>query len=132
LIAVFIPMTSPLRFKSGPPLLPGLIAASVCRKSKYASPPPIGFSGTSFVVRPRAERMPADTVCVSPSGLPIATTQSPTATDSLSPSGMGSMPSGGSIFTTATSVVGSVPTIFPSTVLSLESTTSIAFPPDTT
>ena len=32
-IAVLIPTTSPRRFNKGPPLLPGLIAASVCRKS---------------------------------------------------------------------------------------------------
>ena len=30
-MAVLIPMISPSRFTSGPPLLPGLIAASVCR-----------------------------------------------------------------------------------------------------
>jgi hypothetical protein len=35
MIAVFIPMTSPRTFSSGPPELPGLIAASVwaCRSS---------------------------------------------------------------------------------------------------
>ena len=32
-MAVLMPMISPWRFTSGPPLLPGLIAASVCRKS---------------------------------------------------------------------------------------------------
>ena len=30
MIAVFIPMTSPRTFRSGPPELPGLMAASVC------------------------------------------------------------------------------------------------------
>ena len=30
MIAVFMPMTSPRTFRSGPPELPGLIAASVC------------------------------------------------------------------------------------------------------
>ena len=29
-IAVFMPITSPRKLTSGPPLLPGLIAASVC------------------------------------------------------------------------------------------------------
>src|SRR5438874_1313078 len=33
MIAVLIPITSPLRLINGPPLFPGLIAASVCRKS---------------------------------------------------------------------------------------------------
>jgi len=33
MIAVLIPMTSPRRFSSGPPELPGLIAASVCSMS---------------------------------------------------------------------------------------------------
>ena len=32
-MAVLMPMNSPLRFSSGPPLLPGLMAASVCMKS---------------------------------------------------------------------------------------------------
>ena len=31
-MAVFIPTTSPRRFRSGPPLFPGLIEASVCKK----------------------------------------------------------------------------------------------------
>ena len=33
LIAVLMPITSPARFRSGPPELPGLIAASVWMKS---------------------------------------------------------------------------------------------------
>ena len=36
-IAVLMPITSPSRFTSGPPLLPGLMAASVCRKSSRAA-----------------------------------------------------------------------------------------------
>ena len=32
-MAVLMPITSPRRLSSGPPLLPGLMAASVCRKS---------------------------------------------------------------------------------------------------
>ena len=52
-MAVFTPITSPCRFSSGPPLLPGLIAASVCRKSsRSAHPGP----------RPFAEIMPDVTV----------------------------------------------------------------------
>ena len=78
------------------------------------------------MVRPRAEMMPAVTVCERPSGLPIATTQSPTATASLSPRGTGVMSSGGSIFTTPTSVIGSVPRTLPSTILPFHSSTSIA------
>ena len=32
-ISALTPITSPCKFNKGPPLLPGLIAASVCRKS---------------------------------------------------------------------------------------------------
>ncbi len=39
MIAVLIPITSPRRLISGPPLLPGLIAAFVCRKSPKAVDP---------------------------------------------------------------------------------------------
>src|SRR3546814_20320331 len=55
--------------------------------------------------------MPAVTVPPRPNGLPIATTQSPTRRASESPNftNGNSLPSFGSIFSTATSVLGSVP-----------------------
>jgi hypothetical protein len=37
-MAVLIPITSPFMFTSGPPELPGLIAASVWRKSWFSTP----------------------------------------------------------------------------------------------
>ena len=64
-----------------------------------------------FSARPFALMMPWVTVNVrfSPSGLPTASTHSPTRAASLSPSGAGVSPVA-SIFSTATSVAGSVPT----------------------
>ena len=50
-IAVLMPMTAPLASSSGPPLLPGLMAASVW--SRLFSRPP-----STSMVRPLAERMP--------------------------------------------------------------------------
>ena len=68
-IAVLMPITCPSMLNSGPPELPRLIAASVCRKSSY---------WPWWMSRPRAETMPAVTVPPRPNGLPIARTQSPT------------------------------------------------------
>ena len=69
-----MPTNSPDRFKSGPPLLPGLITVSVWIKSKRVTP-----LATSKDL-PKAEITP--TVTVGPPGraraLPIAITQSPT------------------------------------------------------
>jgi hypothetical protein len=69
-IAVLIPTRLPRTSISAPPELPWLIAASVWMK----------FSNT---LMPRPERstadtIPAVTVCPTPSGLPIASTMSPT------------------------------------------------------
>ena len=66
MMAVFTPITSPRRLKSGPPELPGLIDASVCRKSLYTDCGPR--------VRSLALMMPAVTVACSPKGSPMATT----------------------------------------------------------
>src|SRR5215207_1319022 len=65
-----MPTTSPRTFNSGPPELPGLIAASVCSIgcSRPRTPP----SG-----RPSAEITPTVTVWLKLNGLPMATTQSP-------------------------------------------------------
>ena len=53
IIAVLIPTTLPCILRRGPPLLPGLIEASVCRKLS---------KGPDLMSRPLAERMPAVTV----------------------------------------------------------------------
>ena len=77
--AVFMPMTWPDVSMSGPPELPGLMAASVWimfwRVSVWVPSPP------AVTERPRAEMMPWVTVGVPaarPSALPMATTASPT------------------------------------------------------
>jgi hypothetical protein len=71
-----MPMTWPERSTSAPPLLPGLIGALVwivlMRTAELPCP--------SDTVRPVADTMPSVTVPVSPSGLPMARTISPTRT----------------------------------------------------
>ncbi len=69
MMAVFTPMTSPFMLNSGPPELPLLIAASVCRNSSYGPEP---------MSRSFDEMMPTETEPPRPNGLPIAITQSPT------------------------------------------------------
>ena len=76
LIAVLMPMTWPRRSKSGPPLFPGLMAASVWMKSSYGPAP---------MARLLALTMPMVTVFPRPNGLPMATTYSPTRIGSLWP-----------------------------------------------
>src|SRR5262245_44921416 len=71
-IAVLIPMTAPEASISGPPLLPGLIAASVWMRSCSVIGRPVCSSAT-VMSRSRAEMMPFVTVSVNvPSGLPMA------------------------------------------------------------
>ena len=74
--AVLIPTTSPLRFTSGPPELPGLIAASVWSRSSYIAVP---------IPRPLPLMIPAVTVSDRPKGWPIASTQSPVSTSRSRP-----------------------------------------------
>ena len=69
-MAVLMPITSPRTFSSGPPELPGLIAASVC--STCAERPLATVNGRS-----RPLITPTLTVWSRPNGLPIASTQSP-------------------------------------------------------
>ena len=66
MMAVLTPITSPRRLKSGPPELPGLIDASVCRKSLYTE---LGPSARSLALM-----IPEVTVACRPNGSPIATT----------------------------------------------------------
>ena len=71
-MAVLTPITSPFMFSSGPPELPGLMAASVWIKCW-------NWPGAPWsMVRFLAEMMPAVTVCARANGLPMASTQSPT------------------------------------------------------
>ena len=68
-----IPITLPSASISGPPELPGLIAASVW--ITWEMEKPLG----AWIWRCSAETMPLVTVRSSPNGLPIATTGSPTS-----------------------------------------------------
>ena len=64
--AVLMPMTAPVGSRSGPPLLPGLIAVSVWMRF-------VRLSLWVSMLRPRAEMIPLVTESVnSPSGLPMA------------------------------------------------------------
>src|SRR5438876_69571 len=58
-MAVLIPMTSPRRFTSGPPELPGLIDASVWMKFSYVAIPTSArpFALTTPTVTPRPEEL---------------------------------------------------------------------------
>ena len=70
MIAVLMPITLPSMLIRGPPLLPGLMEASVWRKLS---------NGPDWMLRPLALRMPAVTVFPRPKGLPMARTHSPTS-----------------------------------------------------
>ena len=101
-IAELMPMTSPVVLNSGPPELPRLIEASVCRNSSYGP--------LSLMARARAEMMPEVTVPPRPNGLPIAMTQSPTRALSLSPQGTNGNGLSGLTRSSARSVLASRPT----------------------
>ncbi len=82
-MAMLIPTTSPFMFTRGPPELPGLIAASVWRKSWFSTP----ARSRSTSCRPRPLMIPWLTEWCRPNGLPIARTHDPTAASSLLPGG---------------------------------------------
>ena len=100
-MAVLTPITSPRSLKVGPPELPRLMGASICKKSTIVPP---------WRSRPRAETMPAVTEPPRPNGLPTARTQSPTRTRSESPNATCGSGSGASILSRARSVLASRPT----------------------
>ena len=81
-IAILIPTTSPFMLTSGPPEFPGLIAASVWRKSWFSTP--ARSRSTSW--RPRPLMIPWLTEWFRPNGLPRARTHDPTGASSLLPS----------------------------------------------
>ncbi|GBD13818.1 hypothetical protein HRbin24_01860 [bacterium HR24] len=105
--AVVMPTTSPRMFTSGPPELPGLMAASV-----WMAPGMVTPHWSSWMVRSLALTTPL--VTVGPPGrfraLPMATTSSPICSASESPRVADVRPLA-SIFSTAKSVSGSRPTI---------------------
>ena len=104
-----MPITSPRVLSSGPPELPGLIAASVC---SISTPVP-GWPSVRLL--PLKETTPTVTLFPPrPKGLPIAITQSPTSERSESPKGTTVSGSFASIFRSATSVRASCPISFAS------------------
>src|SRR5881397_2486679 len=121
-IAALIPTAWPWALMSGPPLLPGLIDASVWMKSSY---------GPSPITRPVALTMPVVTVCSSPNGLPIAITGSPTWRREESPSGITGSPVA-STLRSAMSVFGSRPRSRPGSSRPSASVTLISVAPSTT
>ena len=80
--AVLMPMTLPARSRSGPPLLPGLIAVSVWMRLLSIVP------SWTWMLRPSAEMIPLVTESVnSPRGLPMAIASWPTSIVDESPIG---------------------------------------------
>jgi hypothetical protein len=113
LICWLMPITLPSAATSGPPELPGLIAASVWIAPGMAKEPLSDWMSRSI-----AETTPTDSDWRSPNGEPIAATGSPTCTSALEPSGSGrSVRPFGSILSSATSALGSWPLISASTRL---------------
>jgi len=122
-VAVLMPTTRPVSSRSGPPELPGLIAASVwMNRTRSAqrgvvaalSPEPGAFRGAAMD-RPRLDTIPNVTVWSRPMGWPMATTQSPTRSVASLPIGAGGssdrrLEGGTSTASTATSVCASAPT----------------------
>ena len=103
---------------SGPPELPGLMAASVWIRSSRMT------VALSWMRRPFAETTPWVTVFWnSPSGLPMATTVAPTGAFSESASAAATSPCAGTL-STAISVCGSRPTSVAFTVRLSKKTTS--------
>src|SRR6516165_8997023 len=107
--AVGTPTSWPSQLTRAPPLLPGLMEASVC-SADTSNAVPSASPGTS-TVRSRALMMPDVTVPDSPSGAPIATTGWPTFTDDDEPSEITLSWREVCTWSTARSVCGSRPVI---------------------
>ena len=108
-ICELTPITRPLPSSSGPPELPGLIAASVWTALAIGNP--FGAS----IVRPSEDTMPVVTVPSRPNGEPMAIAWSPGSSRSESPSSSGFRPpwtAPGSTLSTARSLDGSLPISF--------------------
>jgi hypothetical protein len=104
-IIVFMPMSWPRLSSSGPPELPGLMAASVCTISRMVTPP------MPLTSRPIAETTPVVSVWSRPKGLPMAMVFWPTTSAYFSGTRrMGTSGSVGLISRTAMSLKGSAPT----------------------
>ena len=132
-MARLTPTTSPARLSSGPPELPGLMAASVWMRSPAEKNEVLSASRIDSSVRPLAETMPMVIVPLNPKGLPMATTVCPTLSRSESPSGTGTRSAGlTSTLTTARSESRSVASTSPRTFNPEEKSTSSSCAPSTT
>ena len=120
-----MPTTRPAESTSGPPELPGLIAASVWIASVTEDWPSSPAVATG---RSRALMIPVVTVPWRPSGAPMATTGWPTCSVEESPIAAGVSPDASCAWTTARSVIGSRPTMVASYVVPTLVTTCI-WPP---
>src|SRR4051812_41233116 len=118
-----MPMTCPAMFTSGPPELPGLMAASVWMASMTVACEP--SSPPARVGRCSEDTMPEVTVPDSSNGDPMATTLCPTRRSSDRPRSTVGRPSLSSARTTATSDVGSRPTMVARAVLPSWNTATI-------
>ena len=107
--AVFMPMTCPWLSTSGPPEFPGLMAASVWSSPVRFSVWPLSFWAVSE--RPSADTIPSVTVGppARASAFPMARTESPTRACDESPRFTVGRPEAWSIWTSARSWAGSVP-----------------------
>mmetsp|Transcript_28698 Transcript_28698/g.70743 ORF Transcript_28698/g.70743 Transcript_28698/m.70743 type:complete len:327 (-) Transcript_28698:862-1842(-) len=83
-IAVLIPMSRPELSRSGPPELPGLMAASVWMMPSMGRP-----VLPDWISRPRPLITPVVSVWSSPNGFPMAYTRCPTSRSELVPMGKG-------------------------------------------
>ena len=118
LICELIPSTRPAPLSSGPPELPGLMAASVWIAL------PIVKAVSDSMLRSMAETTPTDSDWRSPKGLPMAATGWPTIRSSECPSSSGvSLSPAGSTLISATSAFGSSPMISAGTRLPSENST---------
>ena len=111
--AELTPITRPVTSSSGPPLLPGLMDASVWSRPVIVVVRRLPAEPTS-IVRPVADRIPDVTNSVNvPSGLPMAITCWPTFSADASPIGIVGSDVGGSTLTTARSCSLSLATTVP-------------------
>ncbi len=127
------PTTSPFKLKSGPPELPGLMAASVWIISAVLKAPPPSGATCAGCVLPSPEIMPRVMVPFNPKGLPMATTDCPTKREFESPIGKGWIWSAGaSTLITAISASASVPITVPCALKPEAKSTSTTLAPSTT
>ncbi len=132
-IALLTPITRPCKSSSGPPELPGLIAASVWMTCGNEYRPPPSAIRSEVKVRPNPLTMPMDIEPSSPNGLPMAMTNCPTsnALESANTSGV-TLAGRSSTLMTAKSLSISVPTMSAFTRSPLAKATSNRSPSLTT